>query len=428
MVLIGLVAAFPARAGDSLTVRVEVGTASEVSNEQFYESAIDDTTFLGRRLHDAPETRVAAVGLLELVRTFAGGRWHARFVPNVSLGDEALRAAASASIRGEAGERLRVALEPRMEYRRDDGFGLRRRDWRASLVARLRRPSEDEVGALRFSAGSEVVRSLEGSDPFVLSGTSARAALGYSRVPLFGPEWDVEYGAVVRTFRDSTIRDHLEHRLAASLRALSGAGHDLSLAAGLERRLANHDVTDSRDRFARFDVEAAAGIAFATDWSLRVELRGEYLRHDDPDSLAEFDYGHARAGLLARRELGPGGRVGVGVRGERLTAPWCAEEEYGELAGFLELERITGTALWSVTSAAGHRRYARSAPASLEVDLLAPLLHSNFDYAELAGFLDQPLPARLRVRAMSTVRAEWHQVPDHDARSLYFSLDVRRLF
>jgi hypothetical protein len=60
--------------------------------------------------------------------------------------------------------------------------------------------------------------------------------------------------------------------------------------------------------------------------------------------------------------------------------------------------------------------------------LLTPPLHSSFDFVELTGFLDQPLPGKLRARATAAVRSERHDVADHDARSLYFSLDLRRLF
>ena len=418
----------PALAADSLAVHVEVGTATEISNEQFYESSIDDTTFLGRRLHDTPETRVAAVALAELLRTTGDGRWQMRFAPEASVGDEASRVAAAASVRGRPTERLRIALEPRAEFRRDDGFGLRRRDWRASVTGRVRLLSPDELSALRFSAGSEVVRALEGSDPFVLSGTSARAALGFSRTPLFGPEWDVEYGAIGRVFRDSTARDHLEHRLAAALRQDFGGGHSLALSADVDRRVALRDVASSRDRFTRVQSALSGSLALGERWDLRPELGAEAVRYDDPDSLVDFDYRILGAQVSVQCELGPAWRAGTGPRAEWLTAPWNAAEEYVELAWALELERLTANGWWSLTPLAGHRRYAESAPAAPAADLLAPLLHSSFDFVELNAFLDQQLPAALRVRALAALRAERHDDPDHDARSLYFSFDVRRLF
>lgn len=428
--LVGLLAAFPgvAPAADSTSVRVEVGTATEVSNEQYYESSIDDTTFLGRRLLDAPETRLAAVALLDLHRTFGNGRWLVRFAPDASVGDEAVRAAASATIRGQAGDRLRVSLEPRAEYRRDDGFGFARRDWRASVVARARRPDLDESGALRVTAGSEIVRSLEGADGFVLSGHSARAAVGYSRTPLFGSDWDLEYGLVARAYRDSTDRDHLEHRLLASLRGGAGGPFDFQLVAEGERRHATRNVTGSRDRYLRLDGEAGAGIAMGGAWALRPAARLEWVRHDQPDSVVDFDYTVARAQLALAREIGAGWRVSGGVRSEWLVAPWSPAEEYGEVAAVTEFERFTGSSMWSLAPAAGRRAYARSATAAAPGGLFAPLLHSDFRFVDVTALLDQPLPARLRLRVTGVARAEWHDLDAHDARSLYFSCDVRRLF
>lgn len=416
-----------AHAADSTSVRLEAGFASEVSNEQFYESSIDDTTFLGRRLLDAPESRVAAVALADLHRTFGDGRWLVRFAPDVSLGDEAMRAAASATLRGQVGDRTRVSLEPRAEYRRDDGFGLSRRDWRASLAGRLRRLDLDELGALRLSGGAEVVRSLEGADGFVLSGHAARAELGYSRTPLLGPEWDLAYGLVARAYRDSTDRDHLEHRLLASLRAGAGGPHDFLLFAEAERRQATRDVSGSRDRFLRLDADAGASLAMGEAWSLRPSARLEWVRHDEPDSVVDFDYVVARAQLAVGRDLGPAWRASAGARAEWLASPWNTAEEYGEFAAVAELERFTGGTMWSLAPSAGSRAYARAA-SSASSGPLAPLLHSNFRFVDVTVLLDQPLPARLRLRITGAARAEWHTIADHDARSLYFSCDVRRLF
>lgn len=428
--LVALLAAFPgvAPAADSTSVRIEIGTATELSNEQYYESSIDDTTFLGRRLLDAPETRLAAVALLDLHRTFGNGRWLVRFTPDGSVGDDAVRAAASATIRGQAGDRVRVSLEPRAEYRRDDGFGLARRDWRASVVARARRLDLDESGALRITAGSEIVRSLEGADGFVLSGHSARAAVGYSRTPLFGSDWDLEYGLVARTYRDSTDRDHLEHRLLASLRGGAGGPLDYQLVAEGERRQATRSVKGSRDRYLRLDGEAGAGITLGETWSLRPAARLEWVRHDEPDSVVDFDYAVASAQLALAREIGPGWRVSGGVRSEWLVAPWNSAEEYGEIAAVAEVERFTGGSMWSLAPAAGRRDYARSAATATSGGLLAPLLHSDFRFVDVTALLDQPLPARLRLRVTGAARAEWHDLDAYDARSLYFSCDVRRLF
>ena len=54
-------------------------------------------------------------------------------------------------------------------------------------------------------------------------------------------------------------------------------------------------------------------------------------------------------------------------------------------------------------------------------------LHSSFAFYELDGFVDQRLPGRLTVRAMTSLRYEKHTDPSEDAASLYLSLELRWL-
>ena len=53
---------------------------------------------------------------------------------------------------------------------------------------------------------------------------------------------------------------------------------------------------------------------------------------------------------------------------------------------------------------------------------------SSFTYLDVTAYGDQKLAGALQVRAMASVRSEWHDDHANDTRSLYFSLDVRRLF
>ena len=55
-------------------------------------------------------------------------------------------------------------------------------------------------------------------------------------------------------------------------------------------------------------------------------------------------------------------------------------------------------------------------------------LHSSFAFGEMQVFGDQGLPARLRARVLVDGRMEWHEDQSQNSRSLYFSLDLRRLF
>lgn len=413
---------------DSVAVHFEIGTTTEVSNEQFYESAIDDTTFLGRRLHATPETRVAAVARAEWIRASPDRRLEWSLSPNASIGDKAVRLATTGLLRARPSEQVRYSLEPRFEYQRDESFESNRRDWRASVLGRFRRASLDESSALRLVAGSELVRVADGSDAFLLSGTSARAAIGYSHTPLFGTEWDMEYGAIVRGFRDSTSRDHAEHRFDLTLRDAYGGGHTLAFEAGGDRRVALRDPSNSRDRFVQLRARAEAGLQLGEEWSLRPSIDLEALRYDEPDSLVDFDYRLLGARLETRREIGPAWRISTGPRADWLEAPWSREEEYVDFAWGFEVEHLTAGSWWSITPGLGHREYSTepAGPASIDSAAFSP--HSSFDYLELTGYLDQALPARLRLRALGTLRAERHSDRDQDSRSLYFSVDVRRLF
>lgn len=418
-----------AHSPDSITWRVEIGSAAEVTNEQFYESSIDDTTFLGRRLYSNPETRLAAVALAELTRASSDGRWLLRLSPDALLGEKHVRLGTSASVHSRPGARTRMSLEPRVEYESDERFGLLRRDWRASVVGRVRRLSEDELATLRITAASDLIRVADGSDPFLLSGTTARAAIGYGRTPIFGWEWDLEYGALARVFRDSTLRDHLEHRFGVTFRRDFERGHAIAFDLSGDRRMALRDPESSRDRFIQLRLRAESSLRVGEGWSLRPEFGAETQRYDRPDSLVEFDYGLVAASLELRRDIGLAWRFSVGPRAEWLASPWSPDEEYGDVALVFEVERLSAGGWWSLAPVLGHRAYALAEASVVSAsDPIALAPHSNFDYVELTGFVDLPVPGGLRVRSLGTLRAERHSIADHDARSLYFSLDLRRLF
>ena len=76
--------------------------------------------------------------------------------------------------------------------------------------------------------------------------------------------------------------------------------------------------------------------------------------------------------------------------------------------------------------AASRREYPGTSDGSGSVSL--PGIHSSFAFYELAVFGDQPLPGSLRLRLSGMGRVEAHRGGTDDARSLYFSLDLRRLF
>src|SRR5260370_30859797 len=54
-------------------------------------------------------------------------------------------------------------------------------------------------------------------------------------------------------------------------------------------------------------------------------------------------------------------------------------------------------------------------------------LHTDYDFIGLDVLADQGLGAALRLRLLVSGRLERHTDPGDDSRSLYFSLDLRRL-
>src|SRR5262245_13097265 len=86
---LSLAAAPPARAQapDSSYLHFELGAASDLTNEQFYEATFDDTTLTGRHLSSSPEFRAAAVAAMELSGRLARAG-HAWLRQEVDLGDK----------------------------------------------------------------------------------------------------------------------------------------------------------------------------------------------------------------------------------------------------------------------------------------------------------------------------------------------------
>jgi len=78
-----------------------------------------------------------------------------------------------------------------------------------------------------------------------------------------------------------------------------------------------------------------------------------------------------------------------------------------------------------VAPAAGVRAYGRG---PLAENLGLGSLHSSYAFYELTLFGDQAIAGGLRLRALASGRWEPHVDATQNAGSLYFSLDLRRLF
>lgn len=424
-ILLGAFRAGSAFAGaDSTSVHVEVGSAGEVSNEQFFEDVYSDTTFLGRRLHGSPENRVAGVASGEFGwYTRGGGSLLVR--PDLAFGNRLSRVATSATWRRPIAEGWRLGLDPQVSWERDRSFGVDRREARAGVVGRVRRTWGDGADALELRGGGDWLDTHGSNDAFALSHRNGRVALDWQASPLLG--WDRHALAefAVRTFPDSVTRDHYEFLVSADARRDFGPGDALRLDGELVRRAARFTVPGSRDRYSngRGTLETEWSLPWAS--SVVVALDGEGFHYDDPDSIVDFDWGLLRARLDWKLSQGGHGSLAVGPRFERLLAPWNAGESYREYTGRVSLEHLSPRAWYSLEPAVGRRRYdSPETPGTYSVQAL----HSSFDFLELDGFAEQQLPGRLRVRLLANGRLEKHDDGAQDARSLYISLDVRRLF
>jgi hypothetical protein len=177
----------------------------------------------------------------------------------------------------------------------------------------------------------------------------------------------------------------------------------------------------TRDRFGEARIAAEAQSSVSDELVLRMRAEGEALHYDTPDDSLYFDFQVARMAIGLRRESDRGWIFGAGPRAEALFCRSNPEEAYREIGGGLECEYLSARSWWSVNPSAGWRAYQPVASGSIG-------LHASFAFYELNAFADQMLPAELRARLAASTRFEFHTDHSQDDRSLYFSLDVRRLF
>ncbi len=400
---------------DTSIVRLEAGVRSDWTNELFYEDSFTDTTFLPPQRVTTPESRYAAV----MTSYFEGardGRTRYRLQSELNLGNKLQRAILGGSALAMHGA-WDLTLAPWAEYERDRTFGRDMRRGLASAMLRLRRGGAWDEQRLELGGGGELARSSGIGSEYVLDRNLLRAWAGFEHAPMFGTEARVRYDFTVRQFPDSLTRDHDEHALSLHARRELGLGHSLAVDGNAVRRVGNQPVPDSRDRFFRADASADWEWRWFTRVALVTSGQAEAMRYDDPDSVAFFDYQLVRARLAPRYEL-ERLRVSFGPRGEILDAPWNPSESYRELAAAIDLDVLAGGAWWSLAPAIGWREY----------DEVEFSLHSPYRFYDLSLYGDHPIGSEVRLRVLASGRIEEHARSADDARSLYLSVDVRRLF
>jgi hypothetical protein len=427
--LVVLVALTPAPAHaqvpDTSYVRWELGGNSDVTNERFYEDTYDDTTFTGRRLASSPEYRSAGVGAVEFSSAFLRGS-RVRFRQEATAGDHLIRSFTRVEWQGEPRDGLRALLTPELDVRRDRSFGADRRELRFRPDARIRLASPDRAQAWSLALGGDWYRTSGTSDVLSLDRNAGRAWLRYGLTPL-DALWETElgYGADVRAFPDSTVRDHVEQHGALTVRRLLPGAGSAAVDLQLDRRTTLDTTPSTRDHFWSGRLDANVFLPFREHFTAELWISADGYRYDVPDTAVYFDYRLWTLRPALHWDLARDWGLRAGPRIELLQAPEVPAERYRQVAAVLEFERLHAGDWWSLSPAAGWREYEKSAST---LSLADPDLHSSYLFVEGEVFADVGLPGRVRLRMSGTGRYESHEDPSQDASSLYVSLDVRRRF
>ena len=428
MALLGLAllaAADPGAAAegpDTLGLHIEVGASSDYTNELFYEDTFDSTAFTGRQLVDSPETRYAGVLFTRLTGTRGRRSTGFEIQNELSIGDLLSRDAFLLTLRSQPSARWSLFAVPQVEYRRDRTFNRDLEEWRASAAARVRRALDDgETFAELGARGALLTSSGQGSE-YILDRTSGTALAALERAPLFGLQWRLDYAFTSRVFADSTDRNHYEHAADAQVRFDVPGGRPLVFEAGANRRSTVAPAITTRDNFWEQHGALDGEIGIAGAWSLKGRCEVRAVQYDVQDSTLYFDYEELLARFAPRWTSGTTS-LALGPRFDALFARLNPGEAYQEIAAVGEFESLALGAWWNVIPAAGWRDYTEPAGSDASLGV-----HSSYSFLEINVLADQALPGALRLRAYVNGRYESHVDHAQDARSLYFSLDLRRLF
>lgn len=409
---------------DTLRAQLELGGSTDYSNEIFYEDDVD-TTFLKRQLVASPQAQISGVGRVTIDGTHAG-RAAAYHVQNdVSIGN--LVQSDVLELRGATGSELdtRYDLVSELGWRHDQSFDRDFTELREEGYARARASLGE--GSVHGEMGGrwDFQRTSGPSAGFIPDRNAGGGWLAFERMPLYGTEWRFGYALTTRAYPDSIERDHVAHTWEARVREELGGGGFLELESTGERRVTIHPAPTSRDRFLNADASALCRLRLDDALALDTRLDGEWFNYDEPDSVYDFNYRVGHASLALRFDRLPQFSATLGPRLQWLRSPMNPAESYDECAAMLELEWLKSDSWWSVSPSIGRRDYLLKPDRDAFDDVG---LHSSYWFVDLGWYAEQPLAGGWRLHTLGAAHAERHDQPSDDARSLYFSLDIRRLF
>jgi hypothetical protein len=410
-------------AADTMGIRVELGVTTDLTNEIFYESAFVDTTFLGRRTLSSPESRIAGVLFTALHGTRAGRSTRYTLQNELRIGDKLQRNVTQLRWYNDFAPDWRFTFAPQFEFKRDQTFDRDLQEVRGRAGAQVRRSFHDGLTYADFRLTGEFLRTAGDGADFLPDRNEVRTAVAVDRLAVFGHEWRLGYRLAARQFPDSTVRDHLEHGWEGRWKYNLNRGHFILFETDGVRRQTVRIAPTSRDNFWEEWVRSELVLRANDSWAWRTRAELEALQYDVQDTTIYFNYYVARAATGPRWDRGLPWTFSAGPLIERLGSHLNPAESYTEFGGFFEIEYLGRAGWWSLQPSAARRSYGTNSGGTDEL-----ALHSSYNYYDLTLFGDQAVPGGLRVRVLGTVRLEQHAVEVDDATSLYFSLDVRRIF
>jgi len=411
---------------DTLGLRLEIGGSSDFTNEIYYLDSLASPTLAVRQRFEIPEARHAGVVLASLEGTRAGRGTHYALTQELSLGDLLKRASVAGRWRQTLAPGWRLFAGPRLQYRRDRTLGRDFEEFQAAGSARLRRSFGDGQAAAELGVLGDWLSTTGSGAALLLDRWSAGASGSLEQSDFRGVDGRIDYVLRGRVFPDSGVRDHLEHQTQGRLRLGWGIADFAVLDAAVIRRVTLRAAPTSQDNF--WEESGALDLVFAAaaDVAWPARLAVESVQFDVEDDVIYFDHHRFQARAGARFQPERPWTLELGPLGEWLEAPRAGEESYVEFGAFSEFEAIAAGTLWSVTPSAGHRRY-RAPSESATVDPYG-VGRSSYRFVQLDLLGDQRLPGGWRARVAGSTRWELHDESVENAASLYFSLDVRRLF
>jgi hypothetical protein len=291
------------------------------------------------------------------------------------------------------------------------------------------------MSAVRLFARGERIRGTDSGGALALFPDFDYARIGIDADHMGGAGGTVAlgYGLGARSFPDTSARNYVEHTMVASGLWRLGGRAWLDVLGDAARRVAREDSAFG-DRLWQGDLEGRLGLRVGERLEVGVRSRLRGMRYDEPTPTF-FDARFLRHAAFARLRTDSGlelelrpevefartpafGRLPTTATAEDRRA--VAAEEYDEVVLRAELERFGRGGWWTLSPALGRRQYSEAAITA--EDLSA---RSDFWFAELIGFADQPLGGGRVLRLSGDLRLEQHEIAADDARSVSVAAELR---